>query len=249
ITSLTIIPSSISVNDFMLSGQFLAIGTFSQAPFVRDVTNDSTTTWISSAPNLFPVNTNCTGSSTNPPTTCAGYGASAGIVTAYAAGSAQIVAESSSPDGTIQTATSTFSCPQVIAAPPIPASCPADTTGVPQQLISTITIYNRGLNTTNWEVTAPSATGTPNVIHCGPGWTLNGGAGGSVCTASYPNSVAGTVILTSPAGAGAFGGWSSNCTPSDQNGNPIPPGTETAAGPNYCTVSLLSDDTVGIIVN
>ena len=249
ITSLTIIPSSITVNDFMLSGQFLAIGTFSQAPYVRDVTNDSTTTWISSAPNLFPVNTNCTGSSTNPVTTCAGYGASAGIVTAYAAGSAQIVAESSSPDGTIQTATSTFSCPQVLAAPPIPASCPADTTGVPQQLISTITIYNRGLNTTNWEVTAPSATGTPDVIHCGPGWTLNGGAGGSVCTASYPNSVGGKVILTSPAGAGAFGGWSSNCQASDVNGNPIDPATETATGPNYCTVSLLSDDTVGIIVN
>ncbi len=246
ITSLTIIPSSITVNDFQLSGQFLAIGTFSQAPYVRDVTNDSSTTWLSSEPNSFPVNTNCTGSPTNPPTTCAGYGASAGIVTAYAAGSAQIIAESASKDGTIQTATATFACPHVLAAPPLPASCPADNTGVPQQLISTITIYNRGLNTTNWEVTAPSATGTPDVIHCGPGWT---GAGGSVCTASYPNSVAGIVILTSPAGAGAFGGWSSNCQPSDVNGNPISAAAETAAGPNYCTVSLLSDQTVGIIVN
>lgn len=246
ITSLTIIPSSITVNDFQLSGQFLAIGTFSEAPYVRDVTNDSNTTWLSSEPNSFPVNTNCTGSPTNPPTTCAGYGASAGIVTAYAAGGAQIIAESASKDGTIQTATATFACPHVLAAPPLPASCPADNTGVPQQLISTITIYNRGLNTTNWQVTAPSATGTPNVIHCGPGWT---GAGGSVCTASYPNSVAGTVILTSPAGAGAFGGWSSNCQPSDANGIAISPAAETAAGPNYCTVSLLSDQTVGIIVN
>src|SRR6202046_2955848 len=104
ITSLTVIPSSITVNDFKLSGQFLAIGTFSQAPYVRDVTNDPTTTWLSSEPNSFPVNTNTGG----------GYGASAGIVTAYASGSAQIVAESMSTDKTIQTATATFSCPYVL---------------------------------------------------------------------------------------------------------------------------------------
>lgn len=61
ITSLTVIPGSITVNDFKLSGQFLAIGTFSQAPFVRDVTNDPSTTWLSSEPNSFPVNTNSGG--------------------------------------------------------------------------------------------------------------------------------------------------------------------------------------------
>lgn len=248
ITSLSIVPSSISVDDFLLSGQFLAIGTFSQAPYVRDVTNDSTTTWLSSEPNSFPVSTNCTGSSTNPPVTCAGSGASAGIVTAYAAGGATIVAESQSLDGTIQTAAATFSCPYVLPSPPTPGSCPSGNTALPSQLISTLTVYNRGLNTTNWLVTAPSATGTADVLHCGPGWT---GAGGSVCTASYPTTTGGAdtkVILTSPAGAGAFGGWSSNCTPSDVNGNPIA-GAGTAAGPNYCVVDLVTDDTVGIIVN
>jgi hypothetical protein len=56
------------------------------------------------------------------------------------------------------------------------------------------------LNITNWEVTAPSATGTPNVIHCGPGWALNGGAGGSVCTATYPYGT--PVTLTAPATGG-----------------------------------------------
>ena len=235
ITSLTVIPSSITVNDFKLSGQFLAIGTFSQAPYVRDVTNDPTTTWLSSEPNSFPVNTNTGG----------GYGASAGIVTAYASGSAQIVAESMSTDKTIQTATATFSCPYVLADPPTPASCPGPPNTLPSQLISTLTVYNRGLNTTNWVVTAPWATDpTTPVLHCGPGWT---GAGGSVCTASYPTST-GTVILTSPAGAGSFGGWSSNCTPSDVNGNPIA-GQGTPGGPNYCVVSLVTDDTVGIIVN
>jgi hypothetical protein len=90
------------------------------------------------------------------------------------------------------------------------------------------------LNTTNWLVTAPSATGTPDVINCGPG----AGSGGSVCTATYP--VGTTVILTAPANAGAFGGWSSNCTNI---------GTITAAGPNSCTVTLTTNDTVGAVFN
>ena len=132
-----------TVNDFKLSGQFLAIGTFSQAPFVRDVTNDPTTTWLSSEPNSFPVNTNCTGSPTNPPTTCAGSGASAGIVTAYATGGAQIIAESASKDETIQTATATFSCPQSSLSSPHSGIMPSRPYGSPAAVISTITIYNR----------------------------------------------------------------------------------------------------------
>ena len=105
-------------------------------------------------------------------------------------------------------------------------------------LLSTLTVYNEGLNTTNWEVTASSATGTPNVLHCGPGWALNGGTGGSVCVATYP--VGTTVTLTAPATGAAFGGWSYNC---------LAQGTITAAGPNTCTVILSQDDTVGAIFN
>jgi len=228
ITSLSIVPGSISVANLQATGQFLAIGTFSTAPYVRDVTNLSTTTWLSSEPNDFPVNNNTGG----------GAGASAGIVSAFASGGATIIAESTSKDGTIQSATATFSCPLVLPPPPgslsqTPGSCYPGSQG--QSLISTLTVYNRGLNTTNWQITAPSATNTPDVLHCGPGWT---GAGGSVCTASYP--VGTTVTITSPAGAGAFGGWSYNCTPTA----PI-----TAAGPNSCTVTLSSDDTVGAIIN
>src|SRR5208283_502791 len=113
-------------------------------------------------------------------------GASAGLVTAYGSGGAVIIAESQATDGTIQSATATFNCPEVLPPPPgsqsqTPGSCypgepPAAT------LLETLTVYNEGLNTTNWEITAPSATNTPNVIHCGPGWTLGGGTGGSVCT-------------------------------------------------------------------
>jgi hypothetical protein len=111
--------------------------------------------------------------------------------------------------------------------------------------LSTVTIYNEGLNTTDWLITASSATGTANVIHCGPG-SAAAGLGGSVCVATYPNGT--TVTLTAPAGAGAFGGWSSNCTAV---------GTVTAAGPNTCTIPVgvinnviqSSNVTVGAIFN
>jgi uncharacterized protein YjdB len=219
ITSLSIIPSSITVDNLQDTGQFLAIGTFSVAPYVRDVTNSPSTTWISSFPNDFPVGTNSGGNS----------GASAGLVTAYASGTATIIAESTSIDGTIQTATAPFNCPFALpnpaGIPPTPGTCDV---GVPGPLLATLTVYNEGLNTTNWLITGPSATGTLNVIHCGPGWAADGNTGGSVCTATYP--VGTTVTLTAPAQKGvAFGGWSYNCTGTA----PV-----TAAGPNSCTVTL-----------
>jgi hypothetical protein len=148
-----------------------------------------------------------------------------------------IIAEATNPlDGTIQTATATFNCPLALANPagnpPEPGSCVPGTQAF--ALLSTLTIYNEGLNNTNWEVTAPSATNTPNVIHCGPGWALGGGTGGSVCVATYP--IGATVVLK--ASGGAFGGWSYNCTPSDLAGNPLVPATISATGPNYCAVTF-----------
>ena len=190
LVSLIIIPSSITVGNLQDTGNFLAIGTYSVAPEVRDVTNS--VVWISSLPDVFPVDTN-TGGNT---------GATAGIVTAYGSGAnASIMAEVTDPvTQSIQYATASFSCPLVLPCP-----CPTCTPVIPatqcptgpiagscypgsqaSALLSTVTVYNEGLNATNWEVTAPSATGTPNVMHCGPGWTLNGGTGGSVCVATYP---------------------------------------------------------------
>jgi hypothetical protein len=97
-------------------------------------------------------------------------------------------------------------------------------------LLVTLTVYNEGLNTTGWLITAPSATGTQDVIHCGPGST----SGGSVCSATYP--VGTTVTLTAPAETGvSFGGWSWNCEEQ---------GTISAAGPNSCTVYLGATDPV-----
>jgi len=234
LVSLTIIPSSITVGNLQDTGNFLAIGTYTVAPEVRDVTNS--VVWISSFPNVFPVDTNSGGN----------LGATAGIVTAYGSGTgAEIMAEVTDPvTGSIQYATATFSCPLVIRCP-----CPTCTPVVPPSecpngpvagscfpgsqasaLLETVTVYNEGLNTTNWEVTAPSATGTANVIHCGPGWTLNGGTGGSVCVATYPIGTTVTLTATQSAGStGTFGGWSSSCTT-------ISPNPSTATGPNTCTI-------------
>jgi uncharacterized protein YjdB len=224
--SLSIIPSSITVGNLLDAGQFLAIGTYSTSPTVRDLTNS--VQWLTSAPSIFPVNTNGTGVPSG--------GANAGVVTAYGNGSATIIAEATDPQtGSIQTSTATFSCPLILPTPTTAGSCFPGSEA--SSLLSTLTIYNEGLNTTNWLVLAPSATGTPNVIHCGPG--SNGdGLGGSVCVATYP--VGSTVTLTVPAGQGAFGGWSYNC---------VPLGAVTAAGPNQCQVTLTFDDTVGAIFN
>ena len=240
--SLTVIPGSITLDNLQATGQFLAIGTFSTVPYVRDLTNSPTLTWVSSAPSVFPVNTNTAGNA----------GASAGIVTAYGSGTAVIIAEAKSIDGTIQTATASFNCPQALpdpaGHPPTLGTCVPGTQA--PALLATLTIYNEGLSTTNWEVTGASATGTPNVIHCGPGSL----SGGSVCVATYP--IGTSVVLT--ATGSAFGGWSYNCKPSDVNGVLLNPATLTASGPNYCLVTFTppsstatanSNITVGAIFN
>jgi hypothetical protein len=216
------------VGNLQDTGQFLAIGTFSAAPFIRDLTNSPTLTWISDVPSVFPVDTNTAGS----------LGATAGIVTAYGNGSANITVEATNPgDGTLQTATATFSCPLVLPNPPTTAGSCFPGSQAPA-LLATLTVYNEGLNTTDWDVTASSASGTANVLDCGPAWALNGGTGGSVCTATYPftDSAGNATTVILKATGGAFAGWSYNCMPSDVNGNPIPAGRPqfTAGGPNYC---------------
>jgi hypothetical protein len=245
ILSLTIIPSGIVFGALTQSGQFLAIGTFSTAPTVRDVTNQ--VTWLTSQPNKFPV-TNNIGSGAPGAGTQNG-----GVVSAYEASvgnvGATITAEMLDTNGSLAVATAAVGCPYVAATPPTPATAttPAtpgnpgtcNQTNIPP-LLSTLTVYNEGLNTSNWLLTAPSATATPTVIHCGPGWAANGGTGGSVCTATYPLNT--TVTITAPAQNGVrFGGWSSNC---------MNTGTITQTGPNTCTIFLsTSDATVGAIFN
>jgi hypothetical protein len=245
ILSLTIIPSGIVFGSLTSSGQFLAIGTFSTSPTVRDLTNS--VKWLTSAPNVFPI--------TNYSPTVPGTGTqNGGVVSAYGASvgnvGATITAEALDSNGSLATATASVGCPFVVATPPTAATATTPATpGNPGScnedvlpLLSTLTVYNEGLNPNtpesggNWLVTAPSATGTPAVINCGPG----AGTGKSVCTATYPLGT--TVTVTAPARNGvAFGGWSSNCTNT---------GTITPGGPNTCTINLSdSDATVGAIFN
>jgi uncharacterized protein YjdB len=226
--SLQIIPDKISVGNLQGTGQFLAIGTFSTPPYVRDVTNSPNTTWISSFPDVFPVNTNSGGTSS----------ATAGIVTAYGNGSANIIAEYTDPiTQTIQTASGQFTCPLQLpdpnTHPPTPGSCFPGSEATPLKV--TVTIYGEGLNTTNWLVTAPSATGTPDVIHCGPGWAADDNPGGSVCVGIYPVDTP-SITLTAPRRPGvAFGGWTYNCHPT---------AAITEDGPNSCTIYLNENPSV-----
>jgi hypothetical protein len=244
--SLTIIPSSITVGNLQDTGNFIAIGTYTTAPVIRDVTNQAV--WLSSFPNVFPVDSNTGGNA----------GATAGIVTAYGAGiNATIIAEitdtgtkANPGTGSIQYATASFSCPYVAPCPctleegcnpaiticpngPVAGSCFPGSEA--PSLLSTVTVYNEGLNNINWLVTANSATNTPNVISCGPGWAIQNGltpaGAGSVCVATYPVGTMVTLIATQTGakiGTGTFGGWSDNCTT-------ISPSPSTADGPNTCS--------------
>lgn len=231
--SLQIIPNTVTVNNLQGTGQYLAIGTFATAPTVRDLTNS--VNWISSAPNIFPISTNGTGA--------AASGTTAGIITAYGSGTADVIAEATDPKtGSIQTAQATFNCPLVLPTKDSsgnitdPGSCNQDT--LASALFSTLTIYSAGLNSTGWLITADSATGTKDVIHCGPGSTT-AGLGAPVCTATYP--IGAIVTVTAPSEPGvSFGGWTSNCIVT----SPV-----TATGPNTCQVDLTTNDTVGAIFN
>jgi hypothetical protein len=197
-------------------------------------------TWVSLPdPFVFPINS------------AGAAGAKGGLITAEDPGTEDVYAVAANPDGTLVYSSpgpsgggfATFSCPYV---PPTYAilsdingviiydftkvldigSCNGLT--VNNSLVSTLTVFDAsltstGLNQSNWEITANSATTPPvQVIHCGPGSLT----GGSVCEATYPNGSVVTVAAPAQSGV-SFGGWSDNCTPTA----PI-----TAAGPNSCTV-------------
>jgi uncharacterized protein YjdB/uncharacterized protein YcfL len=213
--SITIIPGTITVNQIYDTGQFLAFGNWSTTPTVTDITNQ--VTWISTEPDYFPISTSGAANSLLPPYLS---NADAGVVTAYAAGSAVILAEYQNPDKTIVTGTATFTCPAV----PGVAGCG---TAYPAQM-ATLTVYNAGEGN-DWEV-----SDAEGLIHCGPGYGAN-----SVCTATYPLNA--TVTLTETPGTNpatsnpeVFGGWSANCT---------------INLPNSCQVSLTNNASVGAIFN
>lgn len=219
--SINIVPGGTTVSNKGMTGQYLAFGTYSTPPYVRDLTNQ--VTWISLAPEVASIESG------------GAIGQVGGLATAMGyTGDSPIYAEASNPDGTIVLSNSqTFTCKNS-------AGVCDQTVAHPQ--FATITVFHAGSNTTTWSITAPPDTvvgpGPPYLIHCGPG-----SAGGSVCTGVYETGS--TVILTaSPTGAG-FGGWSSGdgapgvgCTPA---------AGFTLLNSPTCTVTLTGDTSVGAI--
>jgi uncharacterized protein YjdB len=197
-------------------------------------------TWVSTAPFDFPINS------------AGAAGATGGLSTADASGNTDIYAVASNPDSTlVYSPIVVFNCPYKAptygtksVTDPItnitttvtdfsalldPGTC--NTKTIADSLLSTLTVFNAGVNTTGWLITAPSATGTPDVIHCG-GSVEQATVEGSVCEATYPIGTSVILKATSipavnPVPAVNFGGWSLNCTDTA----PV-----TSAGPNYCTV-------------
>lgn len=184
--SINVVPSGITVSNKGMTGQYLAFGTYSTTPTVRDLTNQ--VTWISLLPEVASINSGGTPGEVGGLATAEGY-----------TGNTVIYAEATNTDGTV-----VLSNPQTfICKDPIANIC-VQTIAHPQ--IATVTVFNAGENSTTWQVTAPSDTGVADLIHCGPGWSLNGGVGGSVCTGTYETGS--TVVLTESAPANSFGGWS-----------------------------------------
>lgn len=226
--SINIIPNGITVSNKGMTGQFMAIGTFSTAPTVRDITNQ--VTWISLLPNVASITTYGVSGA---PGSGGASGEIGGLATAEGyTGTSDIYAEMTNPDGTVVLSNSqSFTCSDAALTP---AVCNPNTAA--PETFATVTLYIAGENTssTGEYVTAPSDTGTPNLIHCGPDWT---GSGGQVCTGTY--EVGSTVTLTEnlPAGSSYFGGWSTGAGCTEPN----------LATSTTCTFTLTGDHTVGVI--
>ena len=192
--SINVVPATLQVFDKGQTGQFLAFGTYSSTPTVRDLTNE--VTWYTSSPELATIDSTGVTGETGGLATAMGY-----------TGNAVIYAFMANPDGT------------VVISNPVQFTCEDPYTqvcdpGPAKVLLATLTVYNAGENQTTWLVTAPSDTqatcdaATGCLIHCGPGSEI-AGYGNSVCTGTY---AAGSVVtLTVSPFDAYFGGWSSNC--------------------------------------
>jgi len=267
--SINVVPSSITVSNKGMTSQFFAFGTYSAAPTVRDITNS--VTWISTSPEVASIDSCgaassgpgvgvCPGGGTGPVGPSGGEpGEYAGLATAegYEGGSViYAVDNTTNPDGTVVLSNPvTFTCDKAGTTPPI---CD-QTVATPQ--FATITVFIQGEQSFAPDltkigpdgmpfgeyVTAPSDTGTKNLIHCGRQWDAVGGTGGQVCTGTY--AVGSTVVITenlptTAPGNASFGGWStgSGCA---EAGNP--PNLNILATTQTCTVTLNGNASVGVI--
>jgi len=236
--SINVVPASTQVTNKGMTQQFLAFGTFTTIPTIRDITDS--VTWITLEPNLVSINSAGT------------PGEPAGLATAMGyEGLGVIYAEdtTANPDGTLVLSNPvTFTCIEPGTTPPI---CSQE---VAPSLLATLTVFNAGSNDTNWLITAPSDTQitcdviTGCLIHCGPG-SVTAGYGNSVCTGTYAAGVQVT-LTASLAGVtpdNTFGGWTANC---DTSAPPIytPNLSDTCTFPNNSTTSgLVGDQSAGAL--
>ena len=236
--SINVVPGATQVTNKGMNQQYLAFGTFTTTPTLRDITDS--VTWITLEPNLVSINSNGT------------PGEPAGLATAQGyEGLGVIYAEdtTANPDGTLVLSNPvTFTCEVPGTDPPI---CSQD---VAPALLATLTVFNAGNNSTNWLITAPSDQNVANLIHCGPGSAL-AGLGDSVCTGTYAagtnlNITAYLVVggvPTSVNGNTAFGGWTANCDTTVD----VPVLTDTCALPTPVTggdpSGLVGNQSVGAL--
>ena len=234
--SINVVPSDVTVSNKGMTAQFLAFGTYSTSPTVRDITNS--VTWISTLPEIASISSCGSGPGVTCGTGTSG-GPSGGLQGEYAGlatsqgytGDTVIYAldNTTNPDGTVVLSNPvTFTCKD----PDLKVCAP----NVPTPQFATITMFIEGEQTapSGEYVTAPSDTGTPNLIHCGKEYS---GSGGQVCTGTY--AVGSTVVITEnlPAGSTYFGGWSTGAGCLEAN----------IATSTTCTVVLGGNHSVGVI--
>ena len=251
--SINIVPAAVTVSNKGMTAQYLAFGTYSTNPPIRDITNS--VTWISTLPEVASIDSCgaptsgpgqgvCPGGGTGPVGPSGGLpGEYAGLATSQGyTGNSVIYAidNTTNPDGTVVLSNpQTFTCKDPVAQVCIQT--------VPTPQFATVTVFIQGDQTApaGEYVTAPSDTGSPNLIHCGRQWT---GSGGQVCTGTY--AVGSTIVLTENLAAGStfFGGWStgSACAEAgDPNTNPNY--YKILATSQTCTVTLKGNNSVGVI--
>jgi hypothetical protein len=241
--SINIVPGNTTVSNKGMTTQFLAFGTYSTTPTVRDITNS--VTWFSSSPEVAEVDSCgaagsgpgvgvCPSGGTGPVGPSGGLpGEYAGLATAMGyEGDSVIYAvdNTTNTDGTVVLSNPvTFTCDLAGSNPPVCVQ------SVPTPQFATITIFIAGEQTaaSGEFVTAPSDTGTPNLIHCGREYT---GSGGQVCTGTYEVGSKVTLTENLPAGSSDFGGWSTGAGCVDSSNNPLTPAQ--LATSTTCTISV-----------
>jgi uncharacterized protein YjdB len=251
--SINVVPLATVVSNKGMTQQYLAFGTFTTIPTIRDITDS--VTWITLEPNLVSINSAGT------------PGEPAGLATAMGyEGLGVIYAEdtTANPDGTLVLSNPvTFTCEVEGITPPICSQA------VAPSLLATLTVFNAGSNDTNWLITAPSGTQiasgqttcdvtTGCLIHCGPGSEI-AGYGNSVCTGTYAANTNVTITAslsgnsTSTEFTTTFGGWTANCDTGvlAANGLPEPDMTSTCTLPTPASggdpSGLYGDQSVGAL--